>query len=538
MGLRSARGRTRARAALRYDHGVMHDRWPHLGDLFRPLDEIRADLTVGRQFDALYFCMLVMACLIALLGLLTNSPAVIIGAMLISPLMGPILACGLAFTLADWPLGRKALRNAVLSVLEAVAIAALATLASPLREVTPEILARTRPNLMDLLIAFFSGLAGTLALTSRKGVLTIIPGVAIATAVMPPLATTGFGLATGQWEIGWGGFTLFFTNLMAIVISAAAGFFVAGFRPHEEAGHPLARHRALVAATLLLLLSIPLVRTLHAAVQQARLRREIGDVLLQRLGAERHARLASIDFAERQPYVQVDAVVHTSRFITRAEEELIEALLSERLRRPARLELQQLRVETQDVVDRLQARAAQPTPAPPPDQTVSQLQARLESRLAALLVPAGVKQLRIAGLGLGKGGELHLEVTARVTTPSDPATWRVALAVVASEHDIDLSATARLDVGDPLTLTYRSRDVRPSPVPGSPALGTPEALETIVGVAPDAHGPLVARRLAALGSGTQMVSAVERVPGLGADTLVVKRRQILALDVPSGGLTP
>ena len=251
----------------------MQIRLPRLRAHFRPVEDIRADLDDSRQFDGFYFLMLVMSCLIALLGLLVNSPAVIIGAMLISPLMGPILACGLAFASTDWDLGRKALRNAALSVVEAVAIAALATRLSPLREVTPEILARTNPNLMDLLIAFLSGLAGTLALTSRKGGLTIVPGVAIATAVMPPLATAGFGLATGQWSIGWGGFMLFFTNLTAIVISAAAVFFAAGLRPHAQADHLVVRYRVLIAAGVLLLLSVPLVRTLHTAAQQARLRR-------------------------------------------------------------------------------------------------------------------------------------------------------------------------------------------------------------------------------------------------------------------------
>ena len=97
--------------------------------------------------------MLIFACLIALMGLLLNSPAVIIGAMLISPLMGPILACGLALTIAEWSLGKKSVRNLVLSVVEVVLIATIATHLSPLREATPEILARTNPNLMDLLIA-------------------------------------------------------------------------------------------------------------------------------------------------------------------------------------------------------------------------------------------------------------------------------------------------------------------------------------------------------------------------------------------------
>lgn len=125
-----------------------------LRELFRPATEIYQDAQESRQFDVVYFAMLVLACLIALLGLLLNSPAVIIGAMLISPLMGPILACGLALTAADWDVGQKAARNVALSVAEAIIIAALATKLSALRQATPEILARTNPNLMDLLSRF------------------------------------------------------------------------------------------------------------------------------------------------------------------------------------------------------------------------------------------------------------------------------------------------------------------------------------------------------------------------------------------------
>lgn len=123
--------------------------------LFKPPDVVYQEAYEGHQFDAVYFAMMVFACLIALMGLLLNSPAVIIGAMLISPLMGPILACGLALTTAEWSLGKKAGRNLVLSIAEVILIALIATHFSPLRESTPEILARTNPNLMDLLIAFF-----------------------------------------------------------------------------------------------------------------------------------------------------------------------------------------------------------------------------------------------------------------------------------------------------------------------------------------------------------------------------------------------
>lgn len=199
------------------DESAMTFSLSRMRTLLRSREEIFQDASEGRQFDAVYFAMLVLSCLIALLGLLLNSPAVIIGAMLISPLMGPILTCGLALTTADWRLGKKAGWNVVLSVAEAVLIAAIATKLSPLKDATPEILARTNPNLMDLLVAFFSGLAGTLAMSSRTAGLMILPGVAIATAVMPPLATIGFGVSTGQWAVARGAFMLFFTNFMAIV---------------------------------------------------------------------------------------------------------------------------------------------------------------------------------------------------------------------------------------------------------------------------------------------------------------------------------
>jgi uncharacterized membrane protein len=112
---------------------------PDVRKLFRPAVQIYQDAHEGRQFDVAYFVMLVLAGLIALLGLLLNSPAVIIAAMLISPLMGSILACGLALTAADWDVGKKAARNVALSVVQVIVIAVLATRLSPLREVTSEI---------------------------------------------------------------------------------------------------------------------------------------------------------------------------------------------------------------------------------------------------------------------------------------------------------------------------------------------------------------------------------------------------------------
>lgn len=163
--------------------------------------------------------MTLMSAGIAILGLLLSSPAVIIGAMLISPLMGPILGFGFGLALFDFVEIRRAFLSLAIGALLAVLFCALIVVVSPLQSVTSEIAARTRPNLFDLGVAIFSGLAGTYAMIrGRQG--TIV-GVAIAVALMPPLAVMGFGLATLNLPILGGATFLFFTNLMAIGLSAA-----------------------------------------------------------------------------------------------------------------------------------------------------------------------------------------------------------------------------------------------------------------------------------------------------------------------------
>ncbi len=207
--------------------------------------------------------------------------------MLISPLMGPILACGLALTAADWNVGKKAARNVGLSVAEAIIIAVVATRLSPLREATPEILARTNPNLMDLLIAFFSGVAGTLALSSRRTAMTILPGVAIATVCDPSIGCgRAMASAPGSGSIASGALMLFFTNFAAIVLSAGLIFLLIGVRPQgaaPERQHFIARHRIAIAILMVLALSVPLMRTLRSAAQQAQLRTDVSDLLKRRL---------------------------------------------------------------------------------------------------------------------------------------------------------------------------------------------------------------------------------------------------------------
>jgi uncharacterized hydrophobic protein (TIGR00271 family) len=164
-----------------------------------------------------YGFMVSMSCAIAILGLLLSSPAVVIGAMLISPLMSPIMSLGFSLSVLDFKQMKKSLEALVCGIIVALTISWLIVMFSPITDATPEILTRTQPNLFDLLVAIFSGLAGGYAVIKRKG--ETIVGVAIATALMPPLAVVGFGLATSNMSIAKGAFMLFMTNLFAISLS-------------------------------------------------------------------------------------------------------------------------------------------------------------------------------------------------------------------------------------------------------------------------------------------------------------------------------
>ena len=163
--------------------------------------------------------ILVFAILVASVGLNMNSTAVIIGAMLISPLMGPIIGLGYSIATYNFELFRKASKNFLFAVIAAILASTLYFSISPISTAHSELLARTSPSIYDVLIAFFGGLAGIVAIsTKNKG--NVIPGVAIATALMPPLCTSGYGLATGQWTYFFGAFYLFTINTVFIAFSS------------------------------------------------------------------------------------------------------------------------------------------------------------------------------------------------------------------------------------------------------------------------------------------------------------------------------
>ena len=178
------------------------------------LENVRNNIS----FSGSNLWILMAAVFIASIGLNVNSTAVIIGAMLISPLMGPIVGAGFALGVFDFQLLRRSLKNLLIATIASLLVSSIYFLLSPFKEAQSELLARTSPNIYDVLIAFFGGLVGVIAITRvEKG--NPIPGVAIATALMPPLCTAGYGLATGNFKFFWGALFLYTINCVFIGIA-------------------------------------------------------------------------------------------------------------------------------------------------------------------------------------------------------------------------------------------------------------------------------------------------------------------------------
>lgn len=218
-------------------------------------DELQEAAKVNRD----YYVMTALSACIATFGLYLNSVAVIIGAMLIAPLMSPILACGLAIAHGDVGFLKRAVQTTVVGTGVALACAAVLTALVPRMPLGGEILARIHPNVFDMAVALISGAAGAYAFSSRA-LSPMLPGVAIAAALIPPLATAGIGFSTGRRDIFFGASLLFATNFVAIAVGAALTFLGLGFFPKQREKTRGYRLRTfVVAAILLAALLAPLV---------------------------------------------------------------------------------------------------------------------------------------------------------------------------------------------------------------------------------------------------------------------------------------
>lgn len=321
-------------------------------------------VTTGR-----YVMMSVLAAGIATLGLLLSSPAVVIGAMLLSPLMGPIILLGFSFWTIDWTAARRAVLSLAVGLGLSLGVALALTWLSPLKEPTAEILARSRPNLFDLLVAAFSGLAGGYAVIRQRGETVI--GVAIATALMPPIATVGFGIGTANWTIAGGALLLFATNLVAIALAAAGMAALYGFRPH------LAKHGWVgqgLVIVLLAALCVPLTVSLNTIAVESRATAATRAMVRDVFGPK--AKLSSLTVRSTGRALRVDGLVATPAYVAGAPAHIAERLQAA-FSQPAEVSLDQ--VVLADPA-RLENKA--------PSETKTEAVAQIEALTAAVPFPA------------------------------------------------------------------------------------------------------------------------------------------------------
>lgn len=213
-------------------------------------------ITNGINFQGSNLWILIFAVFIASLGLNVNSTAVIIGAMLISPLMGPIIGMGLALGIADLDLFKQSIKNYLVSTFISVITATIYFTLSPITDAQSELLARTSPTLYDVLIALFGGAAGFLAM-STKGRNNVVPGVAIATALMPPLCTAGYGLAVQNTSYFFGAFYLYFINTVFIAFTTCLGVRFLHFHRKQFINREKMRRVNLYIVSIIIITIIP-----------------------------------------------------------------------------------------------------------------------------------------------------------------------------------------------------------------------------------------------------------------------------------------
>ncbi|ANK12658.1 TIGR00341 family protein [Erythrobacter neustonensis] len=326
-----------------------------------------------------YLFMTAMSGGIAILGLLLSSPAVVIGAMLLSPLMGPIMGLGFALAIGDWDWLKQCLRTLMIGSVMAVILCAVLVFISPIQSVTSEIAARTRPNLFDLFVALFSALAGAYAMIrGREGA---IVGVAIATALMPPLAVVGFGFATWNWTVFSGALLLFVTNFITIALTAFGLARLYGFRARHSRRQ--SQLQSFMVIAVFLALAVPLGFALQRIAWEANAQRIVRSELRDQFDARAKLDTLELDFAAKP--VGISAVVFTP-VLNPGVETGLAASLADRLGEKVTLDLVQYEVGTNaTAAERAQLSAARERD----ERAASSRSARLAARLA---LAAGVAE--------------------------------------------------------------------------------------------------------------------------------------------------
>ena len=343
------------------------------------VSEVQLQLRDSSTPDFDYFVLVVLSAMIATLGLLIDSAATIIGAMLVAPLMSPILGIGLASIRGDTALLKDAATALLRGALMAIVLAVVVTWVNKLlpfvsmQDLPNEVLSRTRPSPIDLGVALAGGLAATFALVQPQ-LSAALPGVAIATALMPPLCVVGIGIALGDWEVARGAGLLFLTNSVTIAASSIFLFYITGFSLGRKEGDRMFPRSLQISMLLTLILLAPLAWQSYIFVQNANFNREINSVVQEEV-TNIGASLDTLTWEENGDNVlSISITILVSDTLRYNNSVELQNKIAERLQRTVQLKINQVTVAQLDplVPPTLTPTAyIAPTNTPTPSQTAS-----------------------------------------------------------------------------------------------------------------------------------------------------------------------
>lgn len=324
----------------------------------RPIDkerqgEVRVRLRESSHPGFDFFLLVILSCTIATMGLLTDSVAIIIGAMLVAPLMSPILGMGMASITGDGHMLRNSISGVIQGAIVAVMVSFLWTWLNRslpfilLQEVPGEVIARTNPSPIDLTVAVAGGIAAAYAL-AQPHLSAALPGVAIATALMPPLCTIGVGLALGRMDIAGGAGLLFVTNAVAIAFAATLVFFSLGFGPKPITATNRLPRSLIFAALLTVTLMVPLTYVSVNFVQEATESRQIEDVVQEEVERILDAELVELSVDRDGEVLSLDITLRTSRPLYYQDSVNIHDAIAGRLQEPIELVINSVLVSQLD----------------------------------------------------------------------------------------------------------------------------------------------------------------------------------------------
>lgn len=314
--------------------------WHWLTEKVTPVASLNRNLWRSSVPSLSFYFLLGISAIIATVGLLANSVAIIIGAMIIAPLIGPIMGIAYSTTVANRRLLRRACLTLLIGIIFTIAVSALTVFLIGLKNITPEILARTSPTLLDLVIALAAGAAGTFART-RRGIADALPGVAIAVALVPPLSVVGISLAWQETSLATGALLLFLTNLTGIIFSGVIILLLQSYGSVERAKKGL-----IFSLTMLFILGLPLGFSLRSLIIQNNLNFKVDNIVRNKVDTFSNSDIRSIEVVRVAEKIIVDMeVATTGNSLDRERLTLVRDKLTKELEEAVRLNVKIVPVE-------------------------------------------------------------------------------------------------------------------------------------------------------------------------------------------------